>query len=171
MVFALKRSRLQGYLQLLGAYVAIFMFFYLFITLYWKNISSHVASKFKFQFNTSIYLISVVLGSVHTIPDNSSSWRHEKPSRIVWAAAAWGGINRSHTSNIIPEQLDARVWCTKFQSSLLNICFRLSGFQSLVLRITSATDSWNRCSHRLFAAVLVFTQTFSKSFASHFWFR
>jgi len=96
MVFALIQSRLQGYLQLLGAYLAVFMFFYFFITLYWKNISSHVASKFKFHFNTSIYLISVVLGSVHTIPDDSSSWRHEKSSRVVWRATAWGGTNRSH---------------------------------------------------------------------------
>ena len=44
-------------------------------------------------------------------------------------------VVQSHTSNIAPERLAVRVWCTKSQSSLLNIYFRLSGFQSSLLRI------------------------------------
>ena len=38
--------------------------------------------------------------------------------------------SRSHTSNIVPAWLAERIWCTQFQSSLLNIYFRPSGFQS-----------------------------------------
>ena len=41
------------------------------------------------------------------------------------------------TLNIVPEQLTERVWCTKSQSSLLNIYFRLSGFQSPLLLLRS----------------------------------
>ena len=44
-------------------------------------------------------------------------------------------VVQSHTSNIAPERLAERVWCTKSQSSLLNIYFRLSGFQSSLLLI------------------------------------
>ena len=44
-------------------------------------------------------------------------------------------VVQSHTSNITPERLTERVWCTKSQSSLLNIYFRLSGFQSSLLLI------------------------------------
>ena len=46
-----------------------------------------------------------------------------------------GGTSRSHTSNLVSACLAERVWCTKFQSSLLNIYFRLSGLQSLLLII------------------------------------
>ena len=57
----------------------------------------------------------------------------------VWTATAWGGAkrsnNRSSTSNTTPARLAGRVWCTKFQSSLLNIYFRLSGFQVSLLLI------------------------------------
>ena len=42
---------------------------------------------------------------------------------------------RSHTSNIVPAWLAERIWCTQFQSSLLNIYFRPSGFQSSLLLI------------------------------------
>ena len=44
-------------------------------------------------------------------------------------------VVQSHTSNIPPERLAERVWCIKSQSSLLNIYFRLSGFQSSLLLI------------------------------------
>jgi len=43
--------------------------------------------------------------------------------------------NRSNTSNTTPARLAKSVWCTKFQSSLLNIYFRLSGFQISLLLI------------------------------------
>ena len=79
------------------------------------------------------------------LPD-SFAWRHEKPFGIVWAARALGGTSRSHTSNIVPAKLAESVWCTKFQSSLLNIYFRLSGFQSSILLIYFR-DGPNRCSH------------------------
>ena len=46
-----------------------------------------------------------------------------------------GGTSRSHTSNLVLARLAERVWCTKFQSSLLNIYFRHSGFQSTLLII------------------------------------
>ena len=79
------------------------------------------------------------------LPD-SFAWRHEKPSDIVWTARAWGGTSRSHTSNIVPAKLAERVWCPKFQSSLLNIYFRLSGFQPSLLLIYFR-DGPNSCSH------------------------
>ena len=52
---------------------------------------------------------------------------------IVWAATT---VVRqqprgSHASNIVSAPLAKRVSCTKFQSSLLNIHFRLSEFQAL----------------------------------------
>ena len=45
------------------------------------------------------------------------------------------GTSRSHTSNIAPEWFAKRGWWTKSQTSLLNIYFRLSGFQSSLLFI------------------------------------
>ena len=42
---------------------------------------------------------------------------------------------RSHTSNIVPAWLTERIWCTQFQSSLLNIYSSPSGFQSSLLLI------------------------------------
>ena len=65
---------------------------------------------------------------------------------MVWTARAQGGTSRSHTSNIVPAKLAERVWCTKFQSSLLDIYFRLSGFQPSILLIYFC-DGPNRCSH------------------------
>ena len=41
----------------------------------------------------------------------------------------------SHPSNNVPQRLAERVWWTKSQSSLLNIYFRFSGFQPLLLSI------------------------------------
>ena len=62
-----------------------------------------------------------------------------------WDATTRGGTSRSHTSNIVPRRLAERVWWTKFESSLLNICSRLSGFQSSLL-LTYFRDGPNRCS-------------------------
>ena len=47
------------------------------------------------------------------------------------------GTSRSSALSIVPEQLAKRVWSAKSQSSLLNIFFSLSGFQSslLILRL------------------------------------
>ena len=70
---------------------------------------------------------------------------HEKPSGIVWTARAQDGTSRSHTSNIVPRRLAERVWWTKFQSPLLNICSRLIGFPSSLLLIYFR-DGPNRCS-------------------------
>ena len=50
-----------------------------------------------------------------------------------------GGTSRSHTSNLVLARLAERVWCAKFQSSLLNIYFRLSGFQSTLSLFTFTT--------------------------------
>lgn len=49
------------------------------------------------------------------------------------------GPSRSHTSNIVSPILAATA-CTKFQSSLLYISFRLSGTQAPLELITSATN-------------------------------
>ena len=49
------------------------------------------------------------------------------------------GTSRSHTPNIILASLAGRVWCTKFQSSLPNVYFRFSGFDSRSYLFTSAT--------------------------------
>ena len=54
---------------------------------------------------------------------------------IVWIAIARGGTSRSHTLKILPARLAERDWCTKFQSSLLKIYSRLSGFQASFLLI------------------------------------
>ena len=50
-------------------------------------------------------------------------------------ATARGGTSRPHTSNIVLARLADKVWCTKFQSSFLNIYFRLNGFQASLLPI------------------------------------
>ena len=57
------------------------------------------------------------------------------PYSIVRTALARGSTSRSHTSNMVLAQLAERVWWTKFQSSLLNIYFRLSEFQAPLLLI------------------------------------
>ena len=57
------------------------------------------------------------------------------PYSIVRTALARGSTSRSHTSNMVLAQLAERVWWTKFQSSLLNIYFRLSEFQASLLLI------------------------------------
>ena len=50
---------------------------------------------------------------------------------MVWTATTQN--SRSHKSNIVPERLAEKVWWTKSQSSLVNIYFRLSGYQSSFL--------------------------------------
>ena len=76
---------------------------------------------------------------------------------MVWTATGQTG-SRSHTSNIVPVGLAERIWWTKPQSSLLNIYFRLSGFQSSFLLIhlygtlygtntsSNCTKAWHRTS-------------------------
>ena len=86
----------------------------------------------------------VIKGSCHNIQD-SFFWRQDTLSGIVWAGTAQGGTSRSHTSNILPARLAGRVWCIKFQSSLFNIQFRLSGTQASLLPIYFR-DRPNRCS-------------------------
>ena len=54
--------------------------------------------------------------------------------------------SRSLTSNTVTERLADRDWCTKSQSSLLNINFRLSGFQSSLL-LVYFRYGLNTCSH------------------------
>ena len=56
-----------------------------------------------------------------------------------------GGAQALHTLNIVPARLAERVWCTKIQSSLLNIYFRLCGFQFSLLLIYFR-DAPKRCS-------------------------
>jgi len=54
------------------------------------------------------------------------------------------GASRSHILNIVPARLAERVWYTKSQSSLLDIYFRFSGIQSLLLLIYFR-EGPNRC--------------------------
>ena len=56
------------------------------------------------------------------------------------------GTSCSHPSNNVPQRLAERVWWTKSQSSPLNIYFRFSGFQSLLLLIHFRYGP-NTCSH------------------------
>ena len=57
------------------------------------------------------------------------------------------GTSCSSTSNIIVQEwLNKRVWCTKFQSSLLNIYFCFGGLRSSLLFI-HFSYSLNRCLH------------------------
>jgi len=84
---------------------------------------------------SSTAMIIFQLGYVHTIPPGSFWCRHEKLSGRARTVMAHG-TNRSHTSNIAPERLTERVWWAKSQSSLLNVYFRLSGFQTSVLAPT-----------------------------------
>ena len=64
-------------------------------------------------------------------------------------------VQKVHTqlTCILPARLAERVWFTKFQSSLLNVYFRLSRFQSLLLLIyfqvgigvyTDCTKVWQK---------------------------
>ena len=54
-------------------------------------------------------------------------------------------VVHTHQTLIMPKRLVDKVWCTKFQSLLLNIYFRLNGFQSSLLLIYFR-NSPNRCS-------------------------
>ena len=54
--------------------------------------------------------------------------------------------SRSHAVNIAPAWLADRFWCTKFQSLLFIIYFRLTGFQASLLLIYFR-DGSNGCSH------------------------
>ena len=54
--------------------------------------------------------------------------------------------SRSHTSNDVPARLAERVWCSKFQFSLLDVNFRLIAFQSSLL-LFYLRNGPNRCSH------------------------
>ena len=67
---------------------------------------------------------------------------------VVWTTRVqkWNKWFGSHTSNIVSDRLDVRVWWTTSQSSLLNIYFRLSGLQPSLLLI-HFRDGPNRCSH------------------------
>lgn len=84
---------------------------------------------------------SLVLTKVMFTPSDSYSCWHEKISVIVWTAKAqkwpWNKSFSSHTSNIIVlEHLaEEKVWWDECQSTLLNIYFRLSWFQSSCLLI------------------------------------
>ena len=79
-----------------------------------------------------------ILGNLHTIPD-------ENLSVIVWTATTRASL--SHTLNFKPARLAERVWCTKFQSSLLNIYFRLFSYQAHSLLPMYFRYGSKRCSH------------------------
>ena len=65
---------------------------------------------------------------------------------VSTAPAAWTGTLRViYTQNIVL-RLAERVWCTKSLSSILNVYFRLSGFQSSLLPICYRDDP-NECLH------------------------
>ena len=66
--------------------------------------------------------------------------------RIPCFSAAGTTTSRSLTWNTVAERLADRAWCTKSQSSLLNINFRLSGFQSSLL-LVHFRYGLNTCSH------------------------
>ena len=55
--------------------------------------------------------------------------------------------SRSHTSNIVLARLAERVWYPKFQFSLLNTYFRLSGSQAHSYLFTTAKGRIVSCSH------------------------
>ena len=63
-------------------------------------------------------------------------------------AMAQGYTCRSHTLNIVVAWFawERLIWCTKFQSSLLNIYFSLCEFQSILVLIYFH-DGPSRCSH------------------------
>ena len=69
--------------------------------------------------------------------------RYEKPYGTVWTAS---GQSRSHASNIVQERLAERAWWTEAKASLMNICFRLSGFQAS-LQITYLRYGLDTCSY------------------------
>ena len=63
----------------------------------------------------------------HVDLQNTPAWFERRRPR-TWTS-------RSHISSILPERLAEWVWCTKSQSSLLNIYFHISGFSSSLLLI------------------------------------
>ena len=66
--------------------------------------------------------MALLSGYVHAIPDI----RHEKSSGKARTERHRTQTSRPHISNVVPQRLAKKVWCTKSQSSLLNIYFRLS---------------------------------------------
>ena len=108
-----------------------------------ESVSSWIHEYFYLYFFMSTWKINPM--GIFTLYAIGCLGVHEKPSGIVWTATAQGGTSLSHTSNIVWRRLAERVWWTKSQSPLLNICPRLSGFQSS-LPLIYFRDGPNRCS-------------------------
>ena len=82
------------------------------------------------------------------IPDQTAFRPDTKKQPLQYNPSRPGtGKNPFHTKNILPERLTARVWCTKTLSSLLNIYFGLSRFQSSLILIYFSCGPNTSCSH------------------------
>ena len=68
-------------------------------------------------------------------------------SIVTAAVQNWNKSFIHIQSNIVPERFAERVWWTKSQSPLLNIYFRLWGYQSSSLLLIHFRYSANTCSH------------------------
>ena len=84
---------------------------------------------------------------MHYTRDGFSAFRASRKA-IRYSMNSSGPEHKSftRTSNITSARLAERDWCIKIQSSLLQIYFRLSGFQSSILLIYFREGSI-RCSH------------------------
>ena len=84
---------------------------------------------------------------MHYTRDSFSAFRApRKAIRYRTNSSRPGHKSLTRTSNITSARLAERDWCIKIQSSLLQIYFRLSGFQSSILLIYFREGSI-RCSH------------------------
>ena len=84
---------------------------------------------------------------MHYTRDSFSAFRApRKAIRYRTNSSRPGHKSFTRTSNIMSARLAERDWCIKIQSSLLQIYFRLSGFQSSILLIYFREGSI-RCSH------------------------
>ena len=84
---------------------------------------------------------------MHYTRDSFSAFRApRKAIRYRTNSSRPGHKSFTRTSNITSARLAERDWCIKIQSSLLQIYFRLSGFQSSILLIYFREGSI-RCSH------------------------
>ena len=73
--------------------------------------------------------------------------KHASNSPVTFAAfKRFAVLSRKLTNELM---LAERVWCTKSQSSLLNIHFRLSGLQSLHIHFRQDPNTHSQGSHSL----------------------